>query len=265
MEKWKKLTIITIGAIALIAGLSAVADLYAQDQDHAPGVYRTPEEMQKPVEEGINSGWVVAYGVLLKRPYFVEFRDDTVWINNVSFSPTKKAPGWKRRTVVASHMDSLKFFTTDTLVEKYLQYLNTKGEQNARELIKEEYKDNSLITKIEFGPERFTLHLEYVDGSRQNILWDPSMPESPSYEERIREKYHDVEGIKSYLRSGGMIVFSYKPPTTYYPADLADELLQVVRDVKDGKLSLQKGEMRLGEMTTKKQAEEIIENIESWR
>ena len=54
--------------VVFVLGIFLFVPFCVNSQEEAPGLFRTQEEIEKAEEEGINSGWVVAYGVLLKRP-----------------------------------------------------------------------------------------------------------------------------------------------------------------------------------------------------
>jgi hypothetical protein len=161
-------------------------------------------------------------------------------------------------------MDSLKYFTTYNIIEKYLEYRKTKGEQQARELIQEEYDGNPLVTKIEFGPERFTVHIGYSDGKTENILCDPSILEEQRVSSYTEEKEHDVQGIKSFLETGGMLIFSYTLPIYNLTPGGGADIEKVIGEVKNKIISRQEGEEELARILDREHAKEILDNINSW-
>ena len=259
MEKWKMLVVAVVGVIALTTGLSA------QEQEEAPGVFRTQEEMEQPEEEGINSGWVVAYGVLLQRPYLVEFRDDTIWINDQQFNPSRKPPGWKRPELTIDEFTKRKYYASDSLVNKFYSYKDEYGIEKAKEMILEEYKNHDVITKVRFGTQRFTMHMYFSDGMHEGFSWEPFEIEPPTEEEILEKRLREVDGTKSYLRNNkGMIIFSYDLPVSFLQKDTAENIAKIIMSVKSEKISKEVGENKLQNIIPLKHAQEILDNIESW-
>ena len=248
----------------LVLGIFLFVPFCVNSQEEAPGVFRTQEEMEQAEEEGINSGWVVAYGVLLKRPYLVEFRDDTVWINDQQFSPRRKPAGWKRPELTIDEFTKRKFFAMDSLEKKFNQYRKEYGDNKAKEMILEEYKNHDVIIKVEFGPERFSGHIYLSDGWHEGFSWEPFEIEPPTEEEILEKRLREVDGTKSYLRNKGMIIFSYKLPISFIPEDIAKELVKVIENLKAEKIKPDAGEKQLQQRIPLKHAKEIISNIESW-
>jgi len=260
MRQWKLLTVGAVGVIALMTAL------YAQEQ--APGVFRTPEELQKAPAEGINSGWVVAYGVLLKRPYFVEFRDDTVWIDNVQYLPRKPNPNAKPPEVRQfSEFELRKAALRQKIADTYLEYCQTRSYEEAQRMVIEEFTQDTLVSSIEFTKSGRSFWIEYKDGQRCNMPLVIAKVESGTVitpEERMAVRRNEVNLVRRDLRRNNMFVFGFGGAEITLGPDDAEKVLSIVALLKAGTRSVVDGQTELGRLIDKPSAKEIVENIEAW-
>jgi hypothetical protein len=264
MEKWKMLMVAGIGATALMASV------YAQEQDQAPGTYRTPEEMQKPAEEGINSGWVVAYGVLLKRPYFVEFRDDTVRINNVQYLPRKKNPTVNSPGMLPPmELNAQEFRLAQEIDDTFNVYWKAYGWEQAHQMVLDKYRGHPLISSIEFTPSGRSVWITFSDGAR----WNQGLIETVDYgygpplsgEDRMAIRRNEVNLVRSDLMKGHLMIFGYSGYESIDSGEKGSQLVGVVNSIKGGTMSLEEGRKQLkGILGYDKLVEEVMSHIESW-
>ena len=264
MEKWKMLVVAVVGVVVLTTGLSA------QEQEEAPGVFRTQEELEQAEEEGINSGWVVAYGVLLQRPYLVEFRDDTVWINDVQYEPRKKNPAIKPKEVKPpNEIDQKKEDLRHEIFVKFYDYKKSYGFNKAYRMVVDEFKEDSLISSLELSESGYTMFINYIDEDRKAFPTKAAMIDYDGYvlteEDRITIRRNEVNFVKSRLKRKEMFIFGYGGAEICLGADDAKEILTVVKQVKEGKTSHEDGKNQLSDIISDKTSpKEIIENIQSW-
>ena len=264
MEKWKMLVVAVVGVIALTTCLGA------QEQEEAPGVFRTQEEIEKAEEEGINSGWVVAYGVLLKRPYFVEFRDDTVWINDVQYEPRKKNPAIKPKEVKPpNENDQKKEDLRHEIFVKFYDYKKSYGFNKAYKMVVDEFKDDSLISSLELSESGYTMFINYIDEDRKAFPTKAAMIDYDGYvlteEDRMAIQRNDVNLVKSDLKRNYLLVFGYSGYEFIDEGEHGKQLLNIVNAIKSGEMSMDNGrENLLGILRYPKLVEEVMNNINSW-
>jgi hypothetical protein len=270
MKKCKIPILIMVGASVLTAGLFSVADLYAQDQ--APGVIRTPGEMQKPPNEGINSGWVVAYGVLLKRPYFVEFRDDTVWINIVQYLPRKKKSEPPKEVVQQTERD-LQIKILKRLIEQtYDSLRSTRSQNEAKDILSQEFASHPMISEFIYsydGGGTLWLQAKLKGGgqiftSLEVQKWDDFGPPITD-EQRMAVRRNEVNLVRSDLMKGHLMIFGYSGYESIDSGEKGSQLVGVVNSIKGGTMSLEEGRKQLkGILGYDKLVEEVMSHIESW-
>jgi hypothetical protein len=250
MEKWKLLVMAAIGVIALIAGL------YAQEQ--APGVFRTPEELQKPAEDGINSGWVVAYGVLLNRPYFVEFRDDTVRINEIPWFPRRESGDSMKKEV------SPKSAIYRRILQTYWDYYLSSGKAVAEEKVLQEFGTDTLISKMEFDPETDDLLVTWLDGLPEVLYLQEGLAARMGFSPSQEEIRRDAAAVsKADLAAGKMIVFGVNYSKTL-GSKSALQIIGLTDDIRNGAVSKERGQTELRKYVNAEFADDVMENIDRW-
>lgn len=241
--------------MAVMASLVCVgAHLHcaALAQEQAPGVYRTPGEAQPKEAVEIDSGWVVAYGVLLPRPYRVEFRDDTVRINDIPYNPRRRA---KPDTTIT--MPHPKFDIEHALVRTYVEEYRLHGEVAAQQKVLEKFQPDSLIATVQFDSMGDFATITWTDGQSELLLLYSWLDTYPSKEELLLQSKRYLEG---HLRAGDMITFEGLD-VSY---TIAEQIIQTVRDIKSGKLPIEAGKLKLKGLSNAKLAQDILDNLDHW-
>ena len=226
-----KLTI-PFGLLFVLLAVSGMA------QDDAPGILTEIGDSLS-----INSGAVIAFGELIEPPYFVTHEGDKVLINGIVFYPREKDPSKKSPEIAVSDMHIQKHNLIIGCENSYIQNYKLLGREKAKELLLEEYGNDSLITSIEFDDD--LLKIVFIDGTHENIFHSSLIAASetlPTTQEqidlRIREK---ADNTISTLKNGSMIVFGYEY-TVYIPQKGAKEISNVMDKMKRGVVSTSYGE-----------------------
>ena len=225
--------------------------------------------MEIAEEAGINTGWVVAYGVLLKRPYLVEFRDDTVWINDVQYEPRKKNPAIKPKEVKPpSELYLQKVKLRREIEDTFNVYWKTYGWEEGHQMILDKYLDHPLISSLEYTESGKSVWITYSDGDRRNqglreVIWEHYGPVS-SPEDRMAVRRNEVNLVKSWLQGSSMLVFGHGGAVNVFPAEDAHRIMNIASQIKKGERATDDGKQQLIKIIDKPSAEEIMENLESW-
>lgn len=256
----------------LVAGVFLVANgIHAQKLP----AYLTPGE-EKRDEEGytIYSGYVVAMGVLLPRPYIVAFREDTVWINNIALDPPRDNP-IPPPYIPPSDTAMERIAVWYDLRDNYPIWRDSLGEQKAQEMVRKKYENNWVVKKIEFSEDGKNLWVTFIEGYRRDVLerpvtlkrvCDPRDPNVDYKAKRREEKQRRLQITRNNLQRGGIVLFGYSDSDMQFlQPEEAQRILELVRNIKNGSVSLEffKSEM-YQILTSVKMSQEILDNIHSW-
>ena len=242
-----------------VLGIFLFVPFCVNSQEDAPGVFRTQEEMEKAEEEGINSGWVVAYGVLLKRPYLVEFRDDTVTINGIPWFPRREESDSMKHKISPQSAFYKKIL--DTYVDCYL----TSGKETAEEKVLQKFASDTLVSKMVFDPETDDLIVTWSNGLPEVLYLQEGLAAryggTPSQEE-IRSDAAQV--ARTDLERGSMIVFGSNYSKIIKPKS-AQQIIVLINDTKNGHLSAENAKTALSKYVNTRFADDIVNNIDNWK
>jgi hypothetical protein len=244
-----------IAVKALLFCLAALPCSKAIAQEQAPGVYRTPEEIKAKETTEIDSGWVVAYGALLTKPYRVEFRDDTIRINDVPYEPTQNP---KIDSTIFMH--DLKYEISQALTKTYKEEYKLHGREAAEKTVLERFKPDSIISKIEFDSVDGNATVTWWDGQTEYYYLDSWLEAYPDNQEiRMRVKV----STSSELSAGGMVAFG----DGYHlnlPLSKGKQVFDILEEIKTGKISVYFGKVKLMTIAHEAFANDIVKNIDKW-
>jgi hypothetical protein len=239
---------------------------------------KEPAYMEREGEKGeevqaIDSGYVVAYGKLLSRPYYVTISDDTIRINGVAYSPKPPNPNppvYPQPSDTSLRIAALMTEMQEVIFALYKDYPAPK----AREMVLQQYSKNPLVSEIKYDDKMKQFHVIFFD---RRVGWSFDTEEKiqplwmPSPEEREANRKSYQEGIQWQLRHGQMILFAYSYTMTIHRED-GDNILGIVCDIKRGIIGAEGGKSRLmdvlkvggGESYEEKIVQDIIDNVSTW-
>jgi hypothetical protein len=242
----------------------------AQDTgDSYPNYYWTQEQHTPEEGNAINCGYVVAFGVLLPRPYHVAFRDDTVWINYVAYQPTQPDPNPPQYPEPGDTITQIASILVD-IENKYPSSKVQYGEKRAQEMILQEYKDHALISTITFTEDGKELWVEFVTGFRANVLRKTSKITNPrrppaTKQELTLQRQKKVGYLQRVLRKDKMILFGYNCPKKIISSREWIQLFHIVEKTKKGDFSADEGRDKIIELLYwSKFADDIMQNLNTW-
>jgi hypothetical protein len=252
MDTWAKIAI----GIAAIAVILLHIDMMAQDQDYSP------VEIQETGIDGINSGWVVAYGVPVLKPYKLSIRDDTVFINDIPYDP---AIFYTNLTDTIPMEVKLKFERLHRLESLYVDCYMTSGRDSAVNLVEQEFERDTLTSKMVFTKhDNPDLMLTWWDGEEEAVLLHSLVMGKQGYYPSRNELQADlIKSVRGHLRNGGMIAFGNGYHRRMSP-ESAHRIFKIVEDVKSQKLPKQTAQQQLEELVIPIFGREVINNIDKW-
>jgi hypothetical protein len=248
--------------MALLLVSACIFSLPSFGQEESDYMYLEPKGEGED-DQGINTGWVVAYGKRIPPPYYVKFERDTIWINDLPYSPTWKEPTKEPVKVVASELARQKHNLNESIFRSYRKYADSLGIQTAREMIQTEYGGHPLIKSMTFSDVSETMQLEWADGQVEHVfLYD--LGPGITMEEWRTQRQQAAERVRDSLRHGWMIIFSYCVPMHYRPPEKAQEIQSIILDAKAGVISLEDAKSMLSQTLRQHHVEQILSNLDSW-
>jgi hypothetical protein len=247
-----------IAVIALFFGFAGFIGERITAEESAPNQHQTLEERTAEPSKGINSGWVVAYGALLTKPYRVEFRDDTIRINDLPFNPRKM------ESDSTLFVKSPKHEILHALEKTYVDEYSLHGFEAAKQKVQNRFGTDSLISKIKFDTLG-NAALVWSDGQTEDIYLYASiarrMGRWPQPEElRLR----NMENLIHALNMEQMIAFGGKY-TIVLNQERTQETIEQIRDINRKRASIFGGRGMLTVIVGKDFAEDVVKNLDSWR
>ena len=228
--------------------------------------------------QGINSGYVVAYGKLLPRPYYVTIRNDTVWINNAAYQPVLTDPNLTVGMPEISDSIRKKAELGGSIQNDYVKYYQTYGLEKAQVMLKEKYLGIPLVSELcyktfadsigEIVEKYDGFCVEFTDGTFKILYATTSTsrggprifpPEDPQVKRQMA-----VNRVKKLLREGWTFLISYSTELNTHE-NIVEEVKQVLLDLKNGEVSLEVAEEKVkGIIHDPWITQDILDNYESW-
>jgi hypothetical protein len=241
-----------------------------QAQEEPAQMYLEPKGEGEKEGEPIYTGIVIAYGVKIATPYHVTLKNDTIYINDLPYSPRKKPPGWKPKEIIVTEQARQEHSLIKNISSSYRKYFASFGEKRAQEMILEEYGNNPLISMLEFSPHGDELIIKFHDRPAPMGISLITLMVPPSNEEGKEEKIQAqrmllVKRVKSHLQKDGLVIYGYSGPYQYLRRDRFSEMNKIILDLKNDRISREEAEAQLRENKVhRKYIQEIIEHLESW-
>ncbi|MEW6104579.1 MAG: hypothetical protein AB1630_12330, partial [bacterium] len=203
---------------------------------------------------GIRSGTVIAYGHLLKPPYYVERKDEEVFINGIRVHPILSNPNYKI-TVVVTEEERKRYKEKreiegkigKALKEYYLEVKAKEGREVAKKKLLEFAKRFEDIEKIEWDndmPESPFIkwkHEKYPTAIDNFAYPNPTEEERKKAKERRKKDSLEtaIKYKKRYeedLKANGVWVFNYggTPQTyqTYSYSNIKESVINIMENLK---------------------------------
>jgi hypothetical protein len=216
----------------------------------------TPMYLQKKGGEGegdidtIYTGKMILYGERVDPPYYIQVRNDTVWINNIPVYPTVKTYSEEPVAVQESELRRIQLALQWDIVRDYINYNNTLGEEYAIRKIRQQYLSDTLITNIDFqrrDKKLCMIQIEFADGyicnaglpewrSRDGKILSPARP-TETEEERENRMRKYARSKASLLRGGAFKVIGFCYESTGRPGVDQERLYRYLEDVATGKIT----------------------------
>jgi hypothetical protein len=225
------------------ATLFAVS-VHAQEQ-FIP-MYPVPKDEGAQGIEPIYTGVVIAYGETIDPPYYVEFRNDTVWVNNIPVEPTIKTWEEEPIEIVVSEVRRREYALVDSIGSDYIRFHDNYGEKRAMDMILEKYMPDTLTEKIEFHRPRkhmSSIFIKFGDGYSTYVSFSemrtpngkmaPPLRET-TLEEQIATRKRKAGAIKSQLKRGFLIIFSLGYEAHIHPGREQHRLLDALERIATG-------------------------------
>jgi hypothetical protein len=265
-KKWFRVLLVT-GAVLVVT--------YSLAQEQPSNIFRDLEknpiktEVKETEDGGILCGYVAAFGVFLPRPYYVTFRDDTVWINDIAYYPRRPDPNLPPIEPQDELSDTAQavFDLWRELRSKVPELYGQYGEQKTREMVMQEYQNNPLIKSFAFDESAKVFRGEFPVGGRFYVpLVKSHVPPRPTPppEEVTRGRQCIKNSIRQLLLDGGIYLFGYNFETHAIGSG-AYEIIDTILKVKRDGVSVNEGKKRIQKVIwDERMTQDIIEHLDSW-
>lgn len=200
----KRIFAICIPVIFLVVGIMVI-ESFSQVEKGEHKIVITP---YTPVE-GIQSGYVIAYGHYLKAPYEVGVMDGKIYVNEVQMymlKPTKpsKIPLDRYKDYEqAQELDSL-------IVSKYGDWEKERGSIEAQELILKFLEEHASVRESKI--ENDILYVTYKNGLKTKLwLWTvkEARERKIAPEEKETRLENEANRIIDSIKKDRLIIFGY--------------------------------------------------------
>jgi hypothetical protein len=220
---------------------------------------------------GILCGYVVAFGVLLPRPYYVTLREDTIWINDIAFEPIRPNPSpppvepHVEYSDSANRLDSLLSEMETRVPELSKQY----SEQKAHEMVLQEYQNHPLIKSLVYDDSSKIFWGESLIRGPFYVLSEKPTPSNlhlpiPTREERVAQQQVVQKWVRQMLLDGGVILIGHNFGVRAIGSD-AYTIIDTVLKVKRDSVAVEEGKERILKVVhDEKMAQDIVEHLDSW-
>lgn len=255
---------------------------------------RTDESSAIIADTVINNGWVVAYGQLLKKPYAITLRNDTIYINDIQIAPPLPDPASTKikplqKTKLGEQFLNAKRPFQTRCGELYAEWFNKYGEAKAGEMITtlldtqqvveiKEYKLQGDFLTIVYDYKWSDIYEEvtpmiedtYYDEYVNLGSWVFASKDRRTEEEKeaffSQFQQKETEQIREGLKSGALLVFDYSGNVFIHP-DRAKSVINDVREVLHTELSNSVKVAKIVDLLIliPTSALEVIKNSNSWK
>ncbi|MEW6103514.1 MAG: hypothetical protein AB1630_06840 [bacterium] len=214
-------------------------------------LYKTPIYPKKSILGGIlgiRSGTVIAYGHLLKPPYYVERKGEEVFINGIRVHPLMSNPNVKIKMKAFTEEEKRQrekerkeeCETVNALADYYLEVKAKEGREIASKKLLEFAKRFENIEKIEWDDEIESPFITWKH-SKSKIAtaidyFAYPAPPRPTKEElrkdRIKLAKQEKESCELGLRNNRILTFDYSGETGGMDSDAKESVINIMENPK---------------------------------
>ncbi len=187
--------------------------------------------------EGINTGYVIAFGRYIESPYRVTLKADTVYINGIQFEPRPKEP--VPEPEIDQELEEV--IRKEHTVLDSIHYSDWKanfGIERAQQMLREFLERQPLVKEFTLSPTCLviTLNLKYKgkDWPQFFILLEtkrPTMTQEEVERHRREERLKLPEKLSNDLREGKLIAFGYGYTEYGGSAEHAEYRISKIREI----------------------------------
>jgi hypothetical protein len=223
----------SITTIAVLILLSVITQNVLADQG----------QKNETEDEGIMTGLVIAYGEILKPPYYITYNLDTVFINGIRVIPGKGDPNRvvpEPPVFKITKLDSMQYELKTSVPKTFYELLKTHGLEEAREELLKKYKNNELLAEFEF--RNGDIYIRFKDEKYgEYMTLKTRLPIEESEEEKFRLKTEVskkvVKNWRELLEMEVTITFGYGFKNGFYHKDKTDKMLELIQEVEESTIS----------------------------
>jgi hypothetical protein len=257
MDRWKEWSVVPILLwLALSIGLTN-----AQEEGYDAIKSPTPPE----TGDGIHNGLFIYNGVKVPQPYFVAMRDDTIYINDIPFSPRRRDPSELPRKIVVTELAKRKHEFLRSLQAKSGDYYRKYGKDKAQQMIQDEFGSDTLVTEMIFNDEGVN-KIKWKDGMVEDVgaFRESFRKMTLTPEELQKNRLRIVEYIGNTLRGGDIKAIGYKYDVAI-PKRTFDEMNSIINKIRNGKLTVIEGKDQMHKICNSGLVDDIFKNLDSWK
>lgn len=219
---------------------------------------RADQGVSKETEDGgIMTGLVIAYGEILKPPYYITYNLDTVFINGIRVVPGKGDSTRVQPEIVVTETSRIQHNLIKEMSRIYYETYKKHGIKKAETKLLEKYKGHKLLAEFEIKDGDAYFRFKGEKYGEWNMLksnlptWgkDPYTPE-----QMIRLSESIVESWRRLLEAGITLTFCYGYHKGAYQKDKTDEMLELIKGVETDAIS---------KADAKKEVKRILDDCEA--
>jgi len=223
-------------------------------------IERKKEKATEAAMEGIQTGYVVAFGRLIPPPYKVTRENNVILINNIQIfpRPQKKSVDKEKKNVVPE-LAVKKHELTTSIFEKYENWSKTAGVKEAKSRLENFLNSQSLIKSYQWNDE--TLIITYNDGDSEGLWLNTARVTHKSPSEIETENITIIfMQLQEDIKEGRLVAFGYDYTLTMPASDI-----DLVKDIILKSISNnEKRDLLLKKSLKKSFVEDLLSNQDSW-
>jgi hypothetical protein len=224
---------------------------------------RIVEEKKDP--NVVSTVLVIAYGKILDPPYIFEIKNDTLFINDIPYTPRKADPNKPKPEWMTELTESKKrkYDFHQKLIDEYRENIRKMSVEEANRIIYEGFKKSDMIAKVELSPKGGSLKVQYKDDPIVRRIDLASFVLAIGYTPPTREQI--LEGsaavVKSSLEGDYTECFGYNYDIGI-PSTESKNLMKAINYFQSGEIDEESARKEIQKVTKKSElTEDIIREL----
>lgn len=265
MKRFLRVNVLLVGFFPislLILGLIMVSNGIASDSDSQILM----ETKERVLTEGIETGYVIAFGRPIKPPYRVTMKSNNIFINDFQVVPRKTQSEKKAKKIEISESTRNKHQLIQAIFKSYGDWVVESNVKKAKSKLIAFLSNQPLIKNYELKGE--SLLITFTDGNSEELLLhaarmkrEDKFPSSNNLE-KMRLDYG--KKMKEALQKGMIIAFGYDY-TLLIPNVSAKENISYMKNILPKSISKnEKDKLLLMRFKKKAFVKDLISNQHSW-